>query len=435
MKPKNKFQKLVVDLKVKLKPISDEVRDWGLQYCFEHVGCATKSKAGCYECGHEWNQKSTLINTLVGCECPSCGKELKLEVTRKKKYERMEYYAVLTVVGGFQVVRMYYLIKRCRIGHDATFHCSEVMQHWIDEKGKTAIFSKLVNGFSNCYDNWILNSDLELRGTLFQGSELRCGIVPHQIHPKKKILPAIKRNGFKANYYGISPIRLFSLLLSDSKAETLLKSNQIPMLKFYFDRYANLGGAERLWGSIKICIRNGYIITNPSIWRDYIDLLAYFNKDLLSSHYVCPIDLKGSHDKLVRKKTEVEKRRRLADIRKGIAEAQIDYQKAKGIFFGVAFSDGDLSVRVMQSVEEFQEEGAILKHCVFANEYYKKPDSLILSARVGDLPVETVEISLSKLKIVQARGAGNTATVYNEAIRNLVNSNLHVIRRLINKQN
>ncbi len=155
MKPKNKLQKLVVDLKVKLKPITDEVRDWGLQNCFEPVGCCTKNKAGCYECGHTWDQDSTLIATLVGCECPSCGKELKMEVTRKKKYERMEYFAVLTVVGGFQVVRMYYLIKRGRIGSTATFHCSEVMQHWINEKGKTAVFSKLVNGFSNCYDNWI----------------------------------------------------------------------------------------------------------------------------------------------------------------------------------------------------------------------------------------------------------------------------------------
>ncbi len=275
---------------------------------------------------------------------------------------------------------------------------------------------------------------MDLRGTLFQGSELRCGLLPCKIYPKKKVLPAIKRNGFKGNYYGISPINLFSLLLSDSKAETLLKSNQVAMLKFYFNRYANTGGAERLWGSIRICIRNGYIITNPSIWRDYIDLLAYFNKDLLSSHYVCPVDLKGAHDKLVRKKAEIEKRRNLQDMRKYITEAQIDYEKTKGIFFGVVFSDGDLSVRVMSSVEEFKEEGALLRHCLFSNEYFKKPDSLILSARVGDLPVETVEVSLSKLKIVQARGAGNAATAYNEAIRNLVNNNLHVIRRLINKQ-
>ena len=50
---------------------------------------------------------------------------------------------------------------------------------------------------------------------------------------------------------------------------------------------------------MKICIRNGYTISDGSMWCDTIDLLRHFGKDTNSPKYVCPSDLKSEHDKLV----------------------------------------------------------------------------------------------------------------------------------------
>jgi hypothetical protein len=111
--------------------------------------------------------------------------------------------------------------------------------------------------------------------------------------------------------------------------------------------------------------------------------------------------------------------------------AQLLYEQQKGKFFGVAFSDGDLTVKVLESVGEFEKEGYILKHCVFTNGYYKMADSLVMSARIGDQHIETIELSLSALQIRQSRGLGNKATEHHEKIINLVTRNLPAISRLL----
>ena len=38
-----------------------------------------------------------------------------------------------------------------------------------------------------------------------------------------------------------------------------------------------------------------------------------------------------------------------------------------------------------------------LHHCVFTNDYALKPESLCLSARIDEQPIETIEVDLSKM--------------------------------------
>ncbi|WP_211253759.1 PcfJ domain-containing protein [Flavobacterium daejeonense] len=45
------------------------------------------------------------------------------------------------------------------------------------------------------------------------------------------------------------------------------------------------------------------------------------------------------------------------------------------------------------------EEGDALNNYLFTNEYFKKKDSLIFSARIDNTPIETIEVSFSKMKI------------------------------------
>lgn len=86
---------------------------------------------------------------------------------------------------------------------------------------------------------------------------------------------------------------------------------------------------------------------------------------------------------------------------------------------------------MLESVAEIAEEGTLMHHCVYANAYYRKENSLILSATIDGKRIETVEVDLERLCVVQSRGLCNKNTEYHERIVNLVNSNMNLIRKQI----
>ena len=71
-------------------------------------------------------------------------------------------------------------------------------------------------------------------------------------------------------------------------------------------------------------------------------------------------------------------------------EYEEHFQSLKALFFGITFTDGTIEVRVSESAAEYMEEGKVLHHCVFTNEYYIKEQSLILSARIDGKRIETI---------------------------------------------
>jgi uncharacterized protein YlzI (FlbEa/FlbD family) len=174
-------------------------------------------------------------------------------------------------------------------------------------------------------------------------------------------------------------------------------------------------------------MRNAYIVKDASMWFDYIELLVDFGKDINNAKYVCPENLKAVHDKLVRKKREIERKQEIEEMRKEIAAYEKKYAKNKGRFLDLIFKDGNLIVKPLESVEEFMIEGDELNHCVFANKYYEKADCLVLSAMIKDKRIETVELSLKDMKILQSRGMNNIASEYHDRIINLVQSNIKKI--------
>src|SRR5690606_10309383 len=175
-------------------------------------------------------------------------------------------------------------------------------------------------------------------------------------------------------------------------------------------------------------LRNNYYITDGGIYLDYLQLLSFFNKDLRSPKYVCPSDLKKEHDRYVKKKQELDRKDKLKIQSKKIEKEQLEYEKARGVFFGIRLTDGDLEIKVLESVKEFLEQGDIHKHCVFANEYYKKKESLVLAAFKDGTPLETIELNLEKMEIVQSRGLHNNPSPFYTKIKQLVQNNLHIIQ-------
>lgn len=71
-------------------------------------------------------------------------------------------------------------------------------------------------------------------------------------------------------------------------------------------------------------------------------------------------------------------------------------------------------------------EGKVMHHCV--GHYYTKEDSLVFSATVNGKRIETVEVSISQMKVVQCRGVCNKMTQYHNRIIKLVENNLSLIQ-------
>jgi hypothetical protein len=427
MKPTTVLQKKLVELSAQLPTITEKQSDWAFKKCFYNYATSLRDNLYCLECGHTWKDESN----KAASTCPKCEKKLRM-FNHNGNCRKTEYFSILTTKENFQIQRVIMVHKDMKKKTQARHSFVEVIQHWIGLDGKKTTLSKSCFGMSMYYDNWNYSSELEIRSQS-NSSNLRDNLGGSTIYPERKVLPVLKRNGFKGKFYDIPIFRLFSILIADSDAETFIKTNQISLLKYYSEAKGKISAT---WmPPIKICIRNNYIIKDISTWMDYVQLLIYFKKDLRNSKYVCPADLKLEHDRLVAKKRAIQKREKLEQIRSEIETAQVQYIEQKQKFFGLQFLSKNITVKVIESVREFMDEGDTLNHCLFTNEYYKKHDSLVLSARIKNKPIETVEVSLTDLKIIQARGQGNKATKYHKEIVNLVNENLHKIGAVSKRKN
>lgn len=430
MKPKTELHHRILELSAKLPAITQKQLDWGVDKCLEKNFVRSRKTLFCLECGHSWKDEAELASTIAGTTCPKCEKKLTLRQVYRRDSKDSAYYAIITKKEEFQVVRMFFLRKLMTKKTACYCLADEVMQQWIRTDGEVTILSLNVNGLSLYYDQWIFKSKLEVRPKQSY-SAARYNIRPYKVYPNMNIHDIIKRNGFKGSFHNIAPYSLFSSILRDNIAETLLKTNQIKLLDYYINYKNRLGF---YWPSIRICIRNNYNIKDASLWVDYMDYLRHFDKDLLNPKYVCPEDLRSAHDRYGRKKREEDKRLALEEKRKKIFQQQAEYVKHKGQFFGLCFSNEDLNIKVLESIEEFIAESEIHHHCLYGNEYFKKKDSLILSAKVNDTPLETVEVSLRLLKVAQSRGLQNKSSEYHDRIIKLVEDNMRLIAQRQHKK-
>lgn len=438
MIPKTALQKQVAKLSATLRPISDAQIEWAYGHCIEHIAYRTKNGAmTCSDCGHVWHSKSTLADSLCGCRCPNCGAELKVQETRKRTQNQTSYFSVITTHKGFQVIRVAQVRYVSRKGEPMQFYCHEVVQRWISSEGKVTDMA-LLRGFTFWYcDVWAFDSDMEIRpyNSLYDDV-----VAWGDLYPRMSVLPQLKRNGFKGNFHGVSPVSLFKALLSDPRIETLMKAGEIEEMKYFL---SNSATADTLWASYLIAKRHHYHINNIEMWCDYLMMLKRLGKDIRNPKNICPNDFIEAHDhanrlidvKIAKESAERERQhevemRELEQQR--ILKEKEDEEKfiaLKSKFFGLVIEDNELSVKVLESIDEFYEEGKTQNICVFGAGYYRKENSLILSARIGGEIIETVEVDLRTLQVVQCHGKYNKNTEYHDRIINLVNNNAKLIRK------
>lgn len=435
MKPRTRLEKLVAGLSEKLPVITKAQEEWAKEHVFDHVAYKCKNELWCSECGEIWVNTG---NSKLGdkTECPYCHHQLDVKVSRKQKDHEEAYMSILQVRGGFQVIRHILCWKNARKGASTVYYdYIEVVQEWIREDGKRTIMAIPVNMGRN---GWLYSSPLSIKGEY--------GSNPYnyyddlyaifgELYPRKELLPELKKRGLNRLFPDVTPSKLIrDLLKGGNDAELCLKTGQISMLKYM---YRNGSSQLRYKPPFNICNRNHYIIKDASLWEDYISLLAYFGKDLRNAHYVCPKNLKVAHDRLLAKKDAREaKLRQDRDRVKAIRRREKLMKDIAGFyermekFFGMKITDGNIVICPLESITQFYQEGKAMHHCVYKLGYYNRPDRLILSAKdTGGKRIETIEVNLKTLDIVQSRAVCNGVSEYHDQIVKLVEKNMNLIRQ------
>lgn len=419
MQPKSKRQRLVVELSSQLPEIAEELNKWAFKNCIEHVAHRNKLWTSCLSCGHVWPTTSMKIKTEI---CPGCKWKLSLKTTRFQKSQTFARFAVLDVKGDFQVVRYFNINCDMKTRREPRYYTREIMQHWILENGEFEVISAQVGGLGLSYDHFGSTLSLKNRKDIWKYNIAVC-----RLHPALKLQPIYKRNGLVHSITSIRPFDLLRNLTNDSKTETMLKAKQMSLLSHYLgDRR---GSIYSHWPSIKICLRSGFIIKDAGMYLDYLDLLRWFAKDLRNSKYVCPTNLKHEHDRLVKKKIDITKKQDIERRKRQAEEEQKDYFDSKSLFFGLMFQEGELEIKVLESVQDFISESDAHKHCIYSNGYYKKENSLCFSAKVNGVPAETIEVDLANMKVTQSRGMQNTPSSFHDKIVGLMNKNMQLIQK------
>jgi hypothetical protein len=214
------------------------------------------------------------------------------------------------------------------------------------------------------------------------------------------------------------PDDLWRLLLKDNFCETLFKCGQYKLVSMI----ANNGSVKK--DIAMICVRHGYIIEDAYMWRDYIHMADSLGIDVHNPRYCCPADLKKEHDRVVRLKERKRKEEELRRKMDTIIKNEPKYAKSKGKYLGLVIQCGGITIKPLQSVMAFFEEGSEMHHCVFSGEYYSKKNSLVMSATDNEgRRVETVEFDIKKGKVVQSRGKCNALTQHHDEIVKIVNNN------------
>lgn len=467
MKPKTKLQHEVIANSQQLYKIDNDMLSWAKKDVLEHKGFATKTRVICMDCGNSFSPELVSRKRAV---CPHCNTKLTIEQTKKRTDTQSVDLAYAEIYGEFQVIRNFEIYAYYREKEPARYHIREILQHWVLPDGKREIVGRYHN-MGSC--GWC--GDMEIRkltgGSYY--SSYKMEMYPYKYHPDSTFKPMYRKYGITRDLEGMTFLEAINTIPSNPKAETLIKAKQYSLLGYCNDS----NKVYHFWPSIKICLRNKYKVKDASIWFDYLDLLEYFKKDLNNAYYVCPKDLSKAHDIYVKRKRKIidfermqqdyisilkyfkefqkegfafpknlkreyqiladrQKADRLAKKKKEIDRENQKYRELIRPFLDMQICDKLIQIIPLQSVEDFVIEGDTLHHCVYTNEYYKKADRLILSARMDEIRLETIEIDLNAMKVMQCRGIRNKDSEYHARILRLMNKNMHLIKeRLKPKKN
>lgn len=381
----------------------------------------------CMKCGHEW-----LENRNGTCLCPECGTRIEIKDTKERVIRDKSYFNVITTIDGYQVVRMFLMIVEMRKGLKAKPAFLEIGSYWIsshsvgqlkgDCKGNTTVVG-LQRTLGYYIDSFAFGSPLEIR----RDNEAFQRISDEWVYPRINVTDTIKRNGFKGSCHHIHPVTLFQELLTNPKAETLMKANEIELLRYLCSSNQRAENIKRYWNTIKIANRNGYKVKDSVMWVDYIKMLEQMGRDINSPSLIAPQDLKTAHDIYVAKVNRQRIKEQREKERQQAIEDKAKFEELKSRYFGMAMTDGEIEIHSIDTIDDYYKIGESQSICCGTAKYFLKENTLTLTAYIGNKQIATIEISLDDYHIIQCRAFANGICEYTEQIAGIINANKEMI--------
>jgi hypothetical protein len=339
------------------------------------------------------------------------------------------YFTLVTQVAEYQVKRLYRGYKFSDKHFDHYFFV-EIMREFSEDGCNALYFGKQKT--MGCYfDCFLYGSNMELRSShrnYARNSIADLFDISWGEHPQSK--------GKRVPCERLDPKELGRIIKNNPVAENLYKERSPLFVHLMYQTYN-----KQICRAITIAKRHGFVFDqiNTSIWFDMVRAMVRVGADVHNPVFVAPKDLQATHDLFVNRwKRKQENERRAAAIelkmsetdRKLMREKRTNdaYIRRRKRFYDMVLTDGLIEVRVLPDVPAFRAEADEMHHCVYTNEYYKKPYSLIMSATISGSRVETVEVDLTSFKILQCFGKHDQFTMHHQRILDLVNGQMNIIK-------
>lgn len=397
-------------------------------------------KGWCDVCGREFDH-DLWSSRKKHAVCPHCGTRLQVKRSPNKRKECHRYYFhIVTTVEGWQVVRTFFCVRTSTradwFGNEVLnpsnvqIECTDVFQKFIKPDTVPMIIGLGLRGLHYYSDMWKWDSGWKIRSDRYSAYT-----VWGWCSRKQDLLPELKMRGLMVLSEGCSPYDQVWKTLSDYRAEVMLKAGAVKL----FDKYMGRDDykVRSCWESIRIVLRHGYHkrVRDWGMWFDMMDVLKENGKDIRNPHYICPDNLRKAHDEQMairerrREKARQERERqeaiRMAEKLSEDGKTNVAYLEKMGKVLGVMVRYKDITLKPLQNIRDFFEEGSTLHHCVFTNGYYRHQNCLIIGARVKGKRMETIEIDTKAWKIVQCRGKHNQPSEHHIRIVKLMNKNMN----------
>lgn len=335
-----------------------------------------------------------------------------------KGYNELRAVSTLQSYQGMALRRDWHIIFCIKQGRIDSTEVHEVLRVFHEQSGRRHFFALPLRPMSPYWDGYDYDKPLrrhpEPKPYSSRDSQI-CASYSHQIIFSQP--DWLLRQG----YARILPTSYISKLAT-REGEILAKWGYYDFLDWR--NFASVQRDEYILPALRVAHRHGYQIDDASLYLDYLRDLHALGLDLHSPHYLCPDDLRAAHAATTARCLRIAAAQRVEAQRKRDADSEKSYAKRLGRYLGIALAGDGFTLRPLQSVAEFYEEGQAMHHCVYSCDYYSRKDTLILTARdnAGNR-LATIELNLRTLQVVQCRGLCNRVPERYDDIISLINSN------------
>lgn len=344
-------------------------------------------------------------------------------IEKCKKYVVLRYVVYDVTFGGYNAI---------------SERSGEVMQRWITQDGKEYVMARPL--YNEKYQYWRIKAPMRMVKDAKVYRDVNGSI--YGIRLPKRIGQMYKYNLYRYFTNRIddyTPVDLAKNIFALSPlGETLNKCHHKLFTSLALRKDYLLVRILKHERQFRIALRGHFQFTHKNIdtWLDYVRMLQNnLPNAAYQRAYLCPQDIKHAHDWIA----QIDNKRRAREEMKVKSEkakaALQDFLNHHAELMNINIGDRKIELHSLNSPMEYVKEGAAMHHCV--GRYYEEPNSLIFSARDTKTGkrIATIEVNVKTQGIVQVRGVCNKSVKEDKEIRQIIETNMPIIKERITKQN